>query len=53
MVAMSPAILKIAEIGVARQVDIALLWTPDGHDIVFAEMFALMDKFHETVPLLR
>ncbi|MDF5813570.1 hypothetical protein P4118_24645 [Pseudomonas aeruginosa] len=53
MVAMLPAILETAEIGVVHQADIALLRALDDHDVVFVEVFALVDEFHGTVPLLR
>jgi hypothetical protein len=44
------AILEAAEVGVVHQADVAHLGALDDDDVVFIEVLALVDKFHEAPP---
>jgi hypothetical protein len=50
MVSVAAAILEAAEIGVVHQADIACLGALNDDDVVFVEVLALVDKFHEAPP---
>ncbi|CAI8922772.1 hypothetical protein EMIT0P100_30044 [Pseudomonas sp. IT-P100] len=50
MVSVTAAILEAAEIGVVHQADVAHLGALDDDDVVFIEVLALVDKFHEAPP---
>jgi hypothetical protein len=44
------AIFEAAEIGVVHQTDVAHLRALNDDDVVFVEVLALVDKFHEAPP---
>jgi hypothetical protein len=50
MVSVTATILEAAEIGVVHQADVAHLRALDDDDVVFVEVLALVDKFHEAPP---
>jgi hypothetical protein len=50
MVSVPAAIFEAAEIGVVHQADVAGLGALDDDDVVFVEVLALVDKFHEAPP---
>jgi len=43
---MATAVLETAEIGVVHQTDVAGLGRLDDDDVVFIQVFALVDEFH-------
>jgi hypothetical protein len=50
---MPPAILEAAEIGITHEADIAGVRTLDDHDVIFVEVFALVDEFHGMFPRIK
>jgi hypothetical protein len=50
VIGVTATILEAAEVGVVHQTDVAHLGALNDDNVVFIEVLALMDKFHEAPP---